>query len=124
MRCVVSAAGSAACSAVLLLSAVIITGSGGTAHAQEPEPAAATAPGWCVARGGERPDCVHADVVTCNLAALFSGGMCVREEPAPAPVVAAAPPAPKRTAPRRKASVSQQDELFREFERWKRTSTQ
>jgi hypothetical protein len=125
MRCVVSAAKSVACSALLLLGAVVVAGFGiGAAHANEPE--AASARSWCVARSDAAPDCVHSDLVSCGIAALLKGGYCFKDEQAaaPSPTVAAAPSSQKRSATRRKAPTSQQDELFREFEQWKRTTAQ
>ncbi len=126
MRCVVSAAKPAACSALLLLLAAVIVVGFGTRAAHANEPDAAPARSWCVARSDVPPNCVHSDPVSCGIAALLTGGFCVREEPAasPAVTVAAAPPRQKRSVARRKASASQQDELFREFEQWKRTSAQ
>jgi hypothetical protein len=125
MRCVVSVAKPAARSVLLLLSAVIVAGFGtGAAHANELDGAPVRS--WCVARGDVPPDCVHSDVVSCSIAALLTGGFCFKEEPAasPPPTVAAAPPRQKRSAARRKTPASQQDELFREFEQWKRTTAQ
>jgi hypothetical protein len=120
-----SAAKPAACSALLLLGAVVVIGFGaGTAHAREA--GAASGHSWCVARGGTPLQCGHSDVVTCSLAALVTAGYCVKAEPpsSPATTVAVAPPRAKRSAPRRKLSASQRDELFHEFERWKRTTAQ
>jgi hypothetical protein len=125
MRCVVSAAKPAPCSALLLLGAVIVVGFGtGAAHANEPD--AASLRSWCVARSDVPPACVHPDLVSCSLAALFTGGYCFKDEQAssPAPTVATAPPRQKRNVARRKAQAPQQDELFKEFEQWKRTTAQ
>jgi hypothetical protein len=93
---------------------------------------------WCVARSDLPLECVHSDLFSCSIAALLSGGSCVKVEAGMVPATTtttattteAAPEPRKPKVVRRKpstaqdkSSAAQHDELFREFERWKRTNT-
>ena len=147
MSCVVGSARTAAyCFMLLLLGA--ITDVAFAARAAQAQAQAAAQPKeadprpmrpWCVAKTDLPLDCVHEDVVSCSMAALLSGGSCVKVEPSalPAPTVEVAPEPKKRNVARsksttvqqkpattqQKSSAAQNDKLFREFERWKRTTT-
>jgi hypothetical protein len=130
MSCVAGPARIAAyCVFLLLLGAVTDVGfAARAAHADDATPSRP----WCIARNDLPLDCVHADIVSCSFAALLSGGSCVKVEPGlvPATTVETAPEPkkqkvarPKSATAQQKSSAAQHDELFREFERWKRTKT-
>ena len=82
---------------------------------------ASPAQNWCVARSGEQLDCAYDDLFTCSVKALATGGYCTKAEPPAQAVVTVepAPPPKPRKPPRRKPATTHNDELFREFVRWK-----
>lgn len=126
MSCVVSPARSAACLFLLLFGAAVVIGT--TARAAHADDAGAElAHSWCIAHSDQQPDCVYDDLVACSFNALLTGGFCVKAEPIAVPAAAAeaVPVRQRRKPPRRKVSASQHDndKLFREFVRWKETTT-
>jgi hypothetical protein len=131
MSCVAGPARTAATYLLLLLSGAVtdVGFAARAAHADDTTPSRQ----WCIARGDLPPDCAHNDLFSCSIAALLSGGSCVKVEQSLIPATtpeATAPEPTKRKVVRRKpstaqdkSSAAQHDELFREFERWKRTNT-
>ena len=132
MSCVAGPARTAATYLLLLLSGAVtdVGFAARAAHADDTAPSRQ----WCIARGDLPPDCAHADLFSCSIAALLSGGSCVKVEPSLVPATTATTePAPEPKKPKvarrkpatahDKSSAAQHDELFREFERWKRTNT-
>jgi hypothetical protein len=90
------------------------------AHANDLE--ASPAQPWCLARSGELPDCTYDDLLVCSVKAFTTGGYCTKVEPPVVQPVATAEPVPppkQRKPARRKLATAPNDELFREFVRWK-----
>jgi hypothetical protein len=125
MSCVVPPTRSAACcSFALLFGAVTVIGMSGHAAFARDE-ARAAAPSWCVARSNQQPDCAYDNLVTCGLNAMLKGGHCVKAEwsAKPTATAEAGPQRQRRKVARRNLSgASQNDKLFKEFERWKETA--